>query len=246
MTADAILERAQQLPLTKQLRLFNGDSAYSQLSDQDRAYVDSYCVYFSTTRAAGAAKSAPKRFKNELVERAIVEQLALKSAEHDLNADYVREYIRDALELCPTDYFLLGVNGEWMIDPVAFKQLPKSIKRLVDGVELKVVQGQAVFKVNFISKQVALAMAAKYTLTQKVEAKVATTQIPWEQIAGPLESSGASAIERKIAELEPVQGPLQAEGAPVAPVRLLQQTGGDSPERLGQLQDGGAGRAQVG
>lgn len=231
-------------PLQKFLLQQDGP-LYSKLTLQDQRYVDVYCETFNKYTAARISHAPAHIFRHDEIAAAIAERLAMLSKVSTLNAEYVREYIREVLELCPTDYFTLGPNGEWCIDPVSFRELPTSIKRLVDGVEVKIVKGEVLFKVNFLSKAAALAMAAKYTLTEHLHVKVDKT-LPWEQIAGPLEREAVDVVEQRIAAMESSEGSVQAEGSVMAAIHILQQTEGDSTERLGQLQDRGPSGAQAG
>lgn len=104
-----------------------------------------------------------------------------------LTAEYVRRYILDVLELCPTDYFDIDADGDVTCDLAKFAQAPPEVKRLVDHVELKKLpRGEKVFVLKFVSKQAALALAARYTLVEKHDLNVRPT-LPWEEIAGRVE-----------------------------------------------------------
>lgn len=117
----------------------------------------------------------------------------------ELTGDYVRQYIQDVLELCPTDYFVMASNGDWCIDPEQFRKLPVHVKRLVEGVERVRQGGDVYFRVRFISKTAALALAARFTMVQKVAA--APVSIPWDQIAGAV-SSEEDTVEQRLQQLE--------------------------------------------
>jgi hypothetical protein len=127
------------------------------------------------------------------VQEAVQIKLQVREELSDLKAEYVRDYIQSVLELCPTDYFILAPDGDWVVDPEHFASLPQRVKRLVEGVELKYIGGRRVLSVKFISKASVLAMAARYTLTQTVHATV--SQIPWDQVTEDAAVSVEDALE---------------------------------------------------
>jgi hypothetical protein len=176
-----------------------------ELTAPEQAFVEAYTTHFDEKRAAYNAGFPSSRGKKLLEERHIKRAVDMameeKAAGSRLNAEYVRDYIVSILELCPTDYFLLGPKGEWMIDPVEFKKLPVNVKRLVDSVETKLVHGQMVFKVNFVSKQAALAMAAKITLVKQVLDN-ATQSVPWDEIARAAARDVRDPIAERLRELD--------------------------------------------
>lgn len=172
-----------------------------QLTFQERRFVDEYVVDMDANRAAvkagfkRGASLVKGRGTHVLVPDAIRERLDKMSEVSELKAEFVRDYIHDVLNLCPTDCFDVNEAGDWCIDPAAFAALPHSVRRLVESIEEKHSGGKRVFKVNFVSKSQALALAARYTLTEKHE--VAVAQIPWDDISSPPED----AIERRIADV---------------------------------------------
>lgn len=192
------------------------------LSPKQQRWVDEYVVAMDE-RAANKVAGKIRR-SNPAVEEAIQHHLELIHDESLLKAEYVREYILDILELCPTDYFTWGPKDEWMIDPEQFKKLPRQVKRLVDSVETRIVQGVPIFKVNFISKQAALVLAAKYTLTQKVDLSISSP--PWEQLAREAQDEARDPIEDRLNEyrLRELPRSVSPEEPAVAGSEILQQT----------------------
>lgn len=138
---------------------------------------------------------------NPAVRDLIKEKLLDWQAVSLLKGEYVREYIHSILELCPTDHFILAEDGEWAIDPEKFRELPHNVKRLVESVETRIVRGRVYYSVKFLSKTAALAMAAKYTLTQSVEV-TSKQSPPWEVIAGKLEQRAQKSIETIIDDVD--------------------------------------------
>lgn len=227
-TADELLARIAKLP-DEERRLLQDRIDKFGLNSRQRRFVEEYVVSFDSkdaARAAGYSGTPAKKLQNHVgVQAAVDEKLAELAAKSELKAEYVREYILSILELCPTDYFMTGPRGEWMIDPELFKTLPHEVKRLVDSVELKIYRGEATFCVKFISKQAALAMAARYTLVQKVDARV--TQVPWDELAKEAEREVADPIAQRLKkyELLAIEGPAEVAEVPVAEGDLLRQTG---------------------
>lgn len=168
------------------------------LSLQQRKFASEYVLHMDAKRAANRAGThASCMFSNPEVMKEVDEQLTKLEEKTGLDAEYVRQYIKDVLELCPTDYFFLAPDGQWMVDPEQFRALPENVKRLVEGVEVRLAYGRPLFSVKFLSKSAALAMAAKYTLTQKIQGKL-TVGLPWDKIADKLEGAAEDSIERRI------------------------------------------------
>lgn len=118
---------------------------------------------------------------------AAVTELSKKYEESSqLRAEYVREYVHGVMELCITDFFHLDEDGDWVVDPREFDDIPREKKRYIESVEVKIVRGERRYKLNFVSKTAAMALAAK--LTGLLESKDKTpalqhSSIPWEQLA---------------------------------------------------------------
>lgn len=117
------------------------------------------------------------------VAEAVERKLKEYEATTQLTGEFVRQLIVDILQLCPTDYFAIAEDGDWCIDPCEFAKLPHCVKRLVESVEMKWVRGTRVYKVCFISKTAALALAVKLTSVQKHELHV-VQPVPWDEIQG--------------------------------------------------------------
>jgi phage terminase small subunit len=179
------------------------------LTDRERVFVREYTEHLDGRRAAkvaGYSSGGDMAYKllntpPYVAVRAEVDRvLAVREAESELRGEYVREYIVDVMEFCPTDYFTISPDGGWTIEEDRWRDVPHKYKRLVEGIELKFVGRRAVLCVKFVSKTAALAMAAKYTLTQKLAATVSS--VPWERIAKELEVEGRDAIAERLAEYE--------------------------------------------
>jgi len=174
-----------------------------KITDQQRAWVAEYCVDFNGARAAhavGFAERTSKHFlcdpKKHQVRALVAEKVAEREEATDLRADYVRQYMHDVLELCPGDYFTADESGEWHISRDRYEALPHRVKRLICSIECT-VDG---FRVHFVSKQHALTLAAKYTLTQNI-ATDTTLRFPWEVLANAATSEPElDLIEAKIQE----------------------------------------------
>jgi hypothetical protein len=149
-------------------------------------------------KATGYSKPSirAKLRKRDDMQNLLLEKMEAVSAESKLNALYVRQFIHDILELCPTDHFTLAPDGSYMIAPEQFSELDPRVKRLVEKVELKFVRGVPVYSIEFISKSSALSLAARYTLVQKVEAEVRA--VPWDQLCGPAEPLTEDIVEERL------------------------------------------------
>jgi hypothetical protein len=72
------------------------------------------------------------------------------------------------------------------------------VKRLVEGVEVRVHQRRPVFSVRFMSKTMALALATRYTLTQEHHIAL-HPQLPWDLIVDAAHDGAEDLIEGIIA-----------------------------------------------
>jgi hypothetical protein len=200
---DEILECIRQLP-EKYCKELNRQMSVEGLNVKEKVWALEYLASADAKRAGNRSSTLCKniscRMNVEKVRSYVEGKLKYMEELCELKAEYVREYIRCVLELCPTDFFEMAPTGEWYIDPVRFATLPSNIRRLVEGLELKYVAGRKVFVVKFVSKAAALALAARYTLTQKVDATV--TVLPWDEIGGAVGRKVIDDVEEKIRQLE--------------------------------------------
>lgn len=231
--ADVVAHLLEQIELLtpEQLELLRNYK--ERLTVQHRRFAAEYIATGSKKEAARAAGiSAGRALHNPGVVRMVQEGMQKMEEKCELKGEYVRQYILDVLELCPTDYFIVSETGEWMIDPENFRLLPREVKRLVEGVEVKRVGREMLWKVNFVSKQSALAMAARFTLVQKIDHRVA--QVPWEELAAQAERDVADPIAERLKQYELLtdDGPDRAEEVPMAERPPVRQAGGDSEERV--------------
>jgi hypothetical protein len=188
--------------------------AYRMLDHRQQIFVNCYLQTLDHIYAAEQMRlgkrpgpSAKKYLKDERVQQVIMERVQELEECTKLNAEYVRNYVHGVLEFCPTDYFLL-VDDEFCIDPVAWRELPETIKRFVENVEIRKGRNGTLYTVKFVSKTAALALAAKYTLTHKVE--LTQTQLPWDQITGAADYNPGDEdeMEKQIRGLVPVHQPI--------------------------------------
>lgn len=173
--------RMPEAERTRLQRVFNlGDG----LSDQERRYVEEYCVDCDRDAVAERLKLDPGDalgiFRRQAVQRAIRDKLVEDGRYSSLNAEYVRDYIFHLMDFCPTDYFELASDGSWVITPEKFSDVPHKVKRYVQSVEVRRYGAEQQCVVKFVSKESALRLAAKYTLVEKSEMRV--TVVPWDSL----------------------------------------------------------------
>lgn len=206
------LPRSKRRAMLRQLGL-------GGLSDRERMFIAEYVSDFNEYRAALAVGYNHGRMGWRLLNSkkyrvvAVEAQKRIQELEKDceLRGDYVRAYVRAILEFCPTDYFVCGPDGDWIVDPDQFAQLPQEVRRLVERVELRYYGARKYLSVEFVSKTAALGHAVRMTHAQKIEAAVA--QIPWDDIADVTEEDE---VEVAIAGTIDVQGSVQAEAPAMA------------------------------
>lgn len=180
-------------------------------------WVEEYCVDFNdlrASRAVGFRRPMMPHFSQPqfaMLLAAVQMRLMVLAERSVLNGDYVREYIKTVLEFSPIDFFQPAPEGGWMIAEDQFQHIPHTVKRLVESIEYRKIRGQDFLAITFISKTAALAMAAKYTLTQNINATV--SQVPWEEMTRNLEEQAMDSVEKR---LESIIGPDKTKG-PSAP-----------------------------
>lgn len=148
--------------------------------------------------------------KAHLIRRPVVQAMVVRATNElnekcELDAKYVRDYIRDILEFCPGDWCNPAPDGSWVISQQAYSSLPQNVKRMIEGFE---VYSDGTFKVNFMSKTAALALAAKLTVVQQASSPD-RLQIPWDDISRHATLDAERAIDERIAAelaLDPVNG----------------------------------------
>src|SRR5262249_17238405 len=159
----------------------------------------------------------------------------------------VRRYIQSTRKFCPGDYFLPGRKGNqlgWLIEEEDYRRLPQDIRQLIEDMEARtqVVEtpdGTRVTKnylwVRFVSKTVAMGLAAKYSQTEKHA--VAQTTIPWAELWRSIPNEIPDEVEMEIAK---VSAQLPAP-APSTNGHLLTGANGKGPEQgLGRGRGGDA------
>lgn len=210
-TTDELIAQAQQLSQGALQRLMSklvvaqqrAQSTLGDLTYKQRRFVQEYTAHGNAAKARREVGCMSHPLAKASVREAAEARMAELEVQSELKAEYVRQYIHSALELCPTDYFFIAEDGGWAIDPDKFALLPKEVRRLVDKVEVRTTPRGAIhYSVCFISKTAALAMAAKYTLPQKIEADVKHSGLPWERLVAGAESEAEDPVEKRIAALE--------------------------------------------
>jgi len=147
------------------------------LTDKEYRFVHEYPVHYDGTRAVIAAKYSPKvaavtackmlkktHIKNAIryLERKYIEQCTLTALE-------VRERVALILRFQPARYFDVGGDGGWFTDREGLDRLPDWVHELVVEIQRKMVKNgdEELFWVKFMSKDKALELACRYTLTEK-------------------------------------------------------------------------------
>lgn len=198
--------RAQLRVLALALLRATRCEANKHLEDRDRAFIAAYMEDFNVKKAVRVAhvgyphmKQLTKAFHvhgpPSEVRRAIDEEFMVREAESRLKAEYVRSYLLSVLELCPTDYLQVDDDGDWVCSPEKLADMPSAMRRLIETVEVKYSRGKRTLKIQFVSKSMALSIAARYTLVQKVE----VTQVPplnYDELYG--KPSVVDPVERRI------------------------------------------------
>lgn len=187
---------------------------------KQRIFVSEYVKDLDGTRAATVAGCAAKQASSMSAQwldeerfphitRAIRDKLNRFEQQNDLKAEYVRDYIFTSLEFKPGDYFKPSNNGGWLISEDLYKKLPDKIRRMVEEIKVLVKEGsdgepgQATYWVRFVNKTQSLALAAKYTLTQKIDANM--NLIDWGVLAREKRLADAckpDPVEQRILEVE--------------------------------------------
>jgi hypothetical protein len=195
-TVPDIIDELRHLDLEALRRA--SDRAMAGLNLRQRKYVEEYTKDFNSSRAKKAAGLGKVRTP-EIVE-AVAVRVAEQSAKSDLDAEYVRQYIKSVLDFCPLDFFEPAEGGGWLMSEENYRNMPQSAKCLIEDVEYRKIRGDVFMAVKFLSKTAALAMAARYTLTQKFESQIAT--IPWDEVSRRLEQETHDPIAKRLADLD--------------------------------------------
>jgi len=176
----------------------------NKLSDQQRMFVlellasDNFCVT-KAARKAGykhPAQAANKLLKNKHIRAALGKAQREREERCQLKADDVLNYLRSALFFNPLHYFRPYGDGKWLIDNP--DDLPEEVGRLIDGMEVKVVERdgetRSYFKVTLVSKATALGLAMKHIGVEKHEV---THSVDWDVL---YDEDVPDLIEAEIAE----------------------------------------------
>ena len=167
----------------------------SRAGMQRRRYADVYAVAFdaaAASRAAGYPRTRTPLWRGLAVE--VKQRLAEYAARSALDADYARQLVLDAAEFCPLDYFTPSPAGDgtWEANDQQLRDLPHRYRRLLSVVPAGA--GAPGYRVTFVPKAHTLALAARYSLTEKHEATVVA--IPWDRLVGDHEPSVEDEVSR--------------------------------------------------
>ena len=200
--ADPLLSEIAKLSPERRDQLIagleRGARTRNVLSHRQRVFAAEYIKDMNVRRAAQAAGYRGNGYSN-LRDPDIAEfvDAVLKTLEEkcELDAEYVRNYIHSVLELCPTDFCAPGAKGRMCMNAEDFASMPHEVKRLIESAEYT-DSGEVLVK--FVSKSAAMALAARFTLTQKVD--VAARTIPWKElINNKIEDAEFDVLENQIA-----------------------------------------------
>jgi hypothetical protein len=162
---------------------------------------EKFIRYFVISCDEGRAESMARLGQSPGVQEEVEVELARLEEESNLKGKYVRDYILSILELCPTDHVRVGRKGAWEATPKQWARVPVEVKRLVEAVDVELDdRGRPVrYRIRFISKLGALAIAARYTLTERHEVK---TNVPWERIARAAEREVQDTVAERLGAYE--------------------------------------------
>lgn len=190
---------ANKLPYHERSRLLKVFNVGDGLSDQERRYVEEYCVDCDRENTAMRLSMDPTAaleiFRRAAVQDAIRQKLLEQGQYSTLRAEYLRDYMYHLLEFSPTDYFELGSDGSWVITPEKFNEVPAKIRRYVQSVETRRVGGEVYCTVKFMNKEAAMRLAAKYTLVEKVDHSHTVAFVPWDSLVHEAEEKDERAVE---------------------------------------------------
>ena len=185
----------------------SGKNGYDpkKLSNQQRAFVaellatDQFCATEAARRAGykHPAQASQKLLKKKHIKAALGKAQREREERCELKADDVLNLLRDALFFNPLHYFEPTSDGKWLIQDL--KTLPEGVGRLIDSIEVKVLERDgethSYFKVSLISKATALSLAMKHVSVQTHEVK---HSIDWDSlyaVAEPKQESRKHLLE---------------------------------------------------
>lgn len=130
-----------------------------------------------------------------------------------LDADAVLRYVHTAMLFCPGDYFTPAGDGGWAATLDEYRALPPEFKCLIEDLAFEAGgEGDtrtARLRVRFVSKEAAMALAARHQLSEK--ARVVVHQLDWSGLlrGGPPDPDP---VEERIRAIEALPDPEPAEG----------------------------------
>lgn len=167
--------------------LLQSMSPEAALSFRDKIIANEYINTLSKVAAERAgnvgAGCVNATLKKPAVKEYLEKYIAQVERYTNLKQEYIREYLYDVLEFCPTDWFQPGEDGHWYLAPDLMNNLPRQVKRMVQQISLvKMRGGGTSLQIQLVPKTQALALACRYLMTQKVEI-VPTRQVDWDALA---------------------------------------------------------------
>jgi len=181
----------QHVFLTEWIKDFDVKRAAIAAGVSEKTAFSTGCQWLDPSRFPLSAAMA-QRMKDRLAETAILE------------AEEIRRRIHTVLNVSWLDHFTPDGIGRWLISLEDLKALPLYIQQMIDGIEMANVQiketrkeknedgevvevetwvDKEIARVKFISKSLALELAAKYGLTEKHEHDVNLKTTNWDDLA---------------------------------------------------------------
>lgn len=192
------------------LRAIAPKGLQDELSLKERAFVAEFFKHWNREKAlrdSGVGWTRDRIIhvfhgeRTDPVAKAINDAMIRREEESVLQGEWVRAYIKSVLLLKPTDFLEEDEDGFFVTTKEKIDSMPDELKMLVESVEVTFHKGRKLLKLCFVSKTAALALAAKYTLTQKARVEFAQP-INYEAIGESIDADDP--IERRISELETV------------------------------------------
>lgn len=204
------------------------------LTDRQRLFAECYVRLKNAAAAAREAGYADPEVKGPqlisfdyfpLVAKLIQEKLAASTRIALLDGAGVLNYIHNVMTFSPVDHFLPGGDGGWLADLKDFRALPREVKQIIEEMELRTVDlGEGRLSnmvwVRFVSKTVAMGLAAKYQLPVPGRAgdgsngvmppypgAPAAPAVDWDRLAGARRDSHDDPVERTLLALEAPKDP---------------------------------------
>lgn len=180
-------------PVTKP-RLPLKKTKAKSVSNQQAVFIEQMIAGATQTEAARKAGFSqpdvyacellnPSRFP--LVVKAVQKGLAEREAKAVKTGDDILRYIHTAMFYNPLQFFEAGEKGGWLLSEEKYKEIPPQLGCLIEEIERREVitdSGSVVkFWVKLVSKTVAMSLAAKHQLGEKIS--VNHLHVNWDDLA---------------------------------------------------------------